>query len=1214
MPAIYNGSTAPTITSPELAWPARPIARPSPLSTPSTERFDDSSTSYYPSRQASSSKTISLSPDDRKPRKSSIKGKEKAFDNFELRIQSDQNDDEEKEEEGKKQIERNYGPPKKPLPPNQLGRIAQSFGIIIPNLPQSLPNSDTINSPNSRRPISPASPSLNFPTIPLNKTKGGLSPTPLSKQPPTRSTPFLLSVIPPLCLLPPQSSTSKSPEEIRRRDKKWRRGRLLPLQPTLGSMLVCIAREYGLPSTIGISIYLVLPGRSKKPSRGLVEEEGSSSSAESSYTSSDIDEPSGPLISSSTWSTLFSSHLIQLASGRAGTTVYGDSRSSTPSQTPIKNGLYDNNDPMSELPPSPSSMIRMKTSTSQPTTLYQHKHLMRRSKSTEPPELTHSHSSNLSTSSSSASNILPPTPASASLSTITVTNFSVSSSSSNPAINPIVGTIEFDIDTDEAIWFENFRSSSRSRSRNATQPHSQNKHKRSLTSENGMKELSLVNKVSDERPRFIKDLDVDDVVKHDEHDSEETHVEVDSQQDVTLISSNTEEGEHAINGDSHGDMLKADDKRIDDLLASPINLAPDEKIELDQTTRLQVQEILDKRGSGLVMAEQLDDLEKMMRQLSPREIRLTSPRLLTPRMAAKVANLTLPAVPRRSNSKTAPTSSPLAGGFTSPNPDEFDGGHAPEEEESDKSQPHSARSNGTFGSNIHLETKTQPELEDNAVKDEDQFQPPRPAWPAVKHGSPGSPTINEYFSRPSFSSQSSHLPSQAKPQQQRNVSSPASIPISSETLQRMKDEQESSATNSNVTAKSSDWIPRRPARPPSPKLENQPNLSHTLSPELVDFLHRSPPPNSDSINSPSNNGVVGIMTSPEERKRSRSGSISLKGLRNQMSAKNLGQMFKHHNSVNDNLDNTNLPSPPLPKQKETIGLFKSGLPSENEMKFGGQSGFINNNNNNNGAGIRSVSSPIPNSANSEFGPPLSVQQQQQASSPEQPSQSHITSNGSGNGKSKFTSRIWGFRNHSDKNDKDKTSNNTIAKGSKRNPSIDGSGSIKISEPITSTFIHKDSFDSAANPNPNINMSMPDSANSVNSLQQQQQIGLGHGRLPSSSIPISQNPNLPTIQQQPASPNPNPSPNPQSPRSIKRKPVPGSQSTSSNLNNLVEPQNPQEEGKEEEEKEEELIVKNSMSLNSMASFVLEDAPRGRRGGIVSANTEQHPRDLMLGQAK
>ncbi|WVF68638.1 hypothetical protein IAT40_003408 [Kwoniella sp. CBS 6097] len=1094
----HNGSTAPVVTSPLIAWPARPSTRSSPMSTPSSETFDNASPSY-PSRGASSSSATAFSDG----RWSSPKGKERAFEPPQVRV--DEHDDEEERE-------RHYGPPKKPLNPHQLGRIAQSFGVIIPHLPQQ----PTPISPTIQQPLSPASSSSQT-AIPI--PKGRLSPL-LGSQAPTRPSPFLLSVIPPLSLLPPTSAAT--PEQAHKRAKKWRRGRLLPLQPTLGSMLVCIAREYGLPSTVGLGVYLVLPGGL---SRG---DAGSSSSAGSSY-SSEGDEPSGPLISSSTWSTLFAPHLVQAASTSLA------SRCSTPSHTPVK-GTAGHLDADAPYPPSPLSMA-LKSSHSQPSSLGRRPKI--RSLSTEPltkPPVI-SHSSHPSTSSSAA--ILPPTPASLG-----------TSYASAPSPNPIVGTIEFDIDMDEATWFEDWRKSG-----------GMSRHKRTMTTTasegaRGMKELELVNKAADERPRFLKDLDVNRPTPERRRLSVEAH----SHQVVSASASFSEFSDDvALNDEekmeqrrgSEG-MLAVDDIKAKDLLASPIELELGDEAEsqgpLDATTTLQVQEILDKRGSGLIMADQLDDLEKIMRQLSPREIRLTSPRLLTPRMAAKVANLALPAVPRRNVAKPAP--SPLAGGFVSPNPNNTD---FDRDADIESSVPNSATgSTHTFGSTLtHDQDPAHPRADDEdakAISSGAEYEPPKPSWPAVPHGaeSPGSPcSIQEFFVRPALS-------------QQRNVSSPAAI--SNETMQRMQSEKPTTKPPA-----ASEWVPRRPARPPSPKLEHQRTLSHTLSPELVDFLHRSPPQQSQAQIAPAL--VADEVISPEGpgRKTRRSGSISLKGLRHQMSARNIGHMWK----------NDAASSPPMPgREKETVGLFKGALDTESSSSFPGLQIHPSQ-------GQRSISNPILGSTSStqnDFGPPLPVPTHDSIDAPHSTSSNSLPHSSKGG---RFTSKIFGFRKHdhsSSASTSTASSDREKEKRSRRQPSHDsgagsaaGAASLNISPPIASSFVHAQtqgvrSYSFEATPE---SATLPQNHSAV------QHQALGHGRPNHAHSPSFSNGNgngqgsgIPPSPHIPASPN-----TPASPHSVRRKPVPGVGVGSADASNAV---------------------KNSMSLGSMASFVLEDPPKGRRG--------------------
>ncbi|WWD20112.1 hypothetical protein CI109_104587 [Kwoniella shandongensis] len=1066
-----NGSTAPTITSPFLAWPSKPIARDSPLSPPSTSKFDEPSTSY-PSFYDSPTKSNGTM----ERRQSSSKGKERATDTPELRVMGELEDGEQSQRRDRK-----YAPPNKPLQPHQLGRIAQSFGIVIPHLSR-LPSPTSPSS--SSRPLSPSS--ATSPSM-ASLNKGRLSPL-LSASAPTRPTPYLLSVIPPLTLLP-TASTSTS-EQNHQRERKWRRGRLLPLQPTLGSMLVCIAREYGLPSTVGLGVYLVLPSTLASGRGG-----GSSSSAVSDYSSED-GEPSGPQISSSTWSTLFSSHLMP---SHNNTTI--TSRSSTPSHTPEKRSGQLGRD--ISFPPSPLSLLQAKAQGSG------HKPKVR-SLSTEPspskPPIL-SHSAHPSTSSSSN---VPPTPAS-------VGALSFSATASTP--NPIVGSIEFDIDLDEATWFEEWKRSGK-----------QSRHKRSMTAEGGMKQLNLVRKQQDERPRFLKELDVNRPTPEPERFSgkggNETvsasasfygFTDTDAGAEETAASSDDHHGEDQTMVDEVVSLLKAEGVTQEDLLASPATVSI-EDVDADTAGNAvnpavrKVQAILDKRGSGIVMSEQLDDLEKIMRQLSPRDIRLTSPRLLTPRMAAKVANvnLTLPEVPKRGSSKHP--SSPLAGGFTAPAPVAF-----PKPPKGPAPPP----------------IETAPVQKARALEDAAELDP-RPVWPAVPFRSPGSPSsVHEFFARP--------------PPTQRNVSSPASI--SSETQKRMQAESEAA---SSTTTKASEWVPRRPARPPSPKLDHQRTLSHTLSPELVDLL-RSPP----AANATSPNGAPisppAVTEDRERRQRTRSGSMSLKGLRHQMSAKNLGQMWKN--------DKDAIPLPTQSSRGETVGLFKGGVDVEKSSFPGLREGQTSQ---------RSVSGPTPISASprtTEFGAIHENAIHVEASS----------RNSSLPGKSgKFTSKIFhpsfgfGSRKHEDATRSVSAGGGEkVDRGSKmsrRNPSHDGS--IQISGPIMSTFEHKiGSFTTASSTLPSTGEISPPSSAQANGMRPPPPPSApGHTRTLSHqgvSVPL----------QQPSSPRVTPA-SPHSPggKSVRRKPVPGVG---------------MDDG-------QEAMMKSSMSLGSMASFVLEDAPKGRRG--------------------
>jgi len=159
-----------------------------------------------------------------------------------------------------------------------------------------------------------------------------------------------------------------------------------------------------------------------------------------------------------------------------------------------------------------------------------------------------------------------------------------------------------------------------------------------------------------------------------------------------------------------------------------------------------------------------------MRQLSPKEIRLTSPREMTPRMAAKVATLQFPpALPPRTKHLNNPPPLP-------------------------------PRSNIRPAKSPLVNSFTDPDLDVNG--NSQMPMPSRTAWPAVpyaKHSeSPGSPQLDEYFRPPT-------RPSLDVPGARKNS-------FSEETRKRMEAEQ---ADSKPMTT---EWKPRRPARPPSPNI------------------------------------------------------------------------------------------------------------------------------------------------------------------------------------------------------------------------------------------------------------------------------------------------------------------------------------------------------------------------------------------------------------
>lgn len=248
-----------------------------------------------------------------------------------------------------------------------------------------------------------------------------------------------------------------------------------------------------------------------------------------------------------------------------------------------------------------------------------------------------------------------------------------------------------------------------------------------------------------------------------------------------------------------------------------------------------------------------------MRQLSPREIRVTSPRALTPRMAAKVAaarlqadSLSLPANPR------AKPSSPLAASHTF--------------ERAPPLPPRPAPAAAAATAAVPKQKTEEAPLT-------------RPAWPAVPFGSPDSPNIDEVF----------------RPQ---NVQAG----VSAETLRRMQ--------ASPPKVPTTDWKPVRPPRPQSPDLTSfghNRTLSHTLSPELLDHLRS---PDAAAMSSPDGEATTKDKEG-KPRLRGRAASVSMRGIRKRISGKNLHMQWGEKDK--EKKDDV----PAMPRENEApVGLFR----------------------------------------------------------------------------------------------------------------------------------------------------------------------------------------------------------------------------------------------------------------------------------------------------
>ncbi|KAH9929750.1 uncharacterized protein B0H18DRAFT_1117299 [Fomitopsis serialis] len=158
-----------------------------------------------------------------------------------------------------------WAPPRSPLPPHRLAKLANALGVPTP-LPAGHAYTLSLSSPPW-----PSSSS----TSPAASDHFRRSPTPSAASVQTytssaSSTKYLLHVIPPphlphdidavddSDLLPPPAGASGY-------HTQFGRGVLVPVYSTLSSQLSAIAKEYALPSTAGLILYLVLTSTSSKP-------------------------------------------------------------------------------------------------------------------------------------------------------------------------------------------------------------------------------------------------------------------------------------------------------------------------------------------------------------------------------------------------------------------------------------------------------------------------------------------------------------------------------------------------------------------------------------------------------------------------------------------------------------------------------------------------------------------------------------------------------------------------------------------------------------------------------------------------------------------------------------------------------------------------------------------------------------------------------------
>ena len=364
-----------------------------------------------------------------------------------------------------------WAPPRAPLPPHRLAKLANALGVPTP-LPAAHAYTVSLTSP----------PWPSSSTSPAFSDHFRRSPTPSAASVQTfTSTPssskYLLHVIPPphlphdydgadeLDFLPPPSGASGY-------HTQFRRGVLVPVYPTLSSQLAAIAKEYALPSTAGLILYLILTSGAPKPD-------------------AEPEEEPGPRISEDIWRHIW--HRVVRAdredslspgprqlglgigtSSPASPSLLQEVASSSSSLRPLMSpGRIDVSQPSFPMTPSPSTAS--------------HSVFSSQSELETPESMT-----SVSAGPDGAPDELP------------------LPGLRSPALIPILAKVEFDIDRRKAGWYEPWV-----RSRRAKRPESR---KRSLSRTDGEPssadgerrapfDLALVERMNDDRPAFLRERD-----------------------------------------------------------------------------------------------------------------------------------------------------------------------------------------------------------------------------------------------------------------------------------------------------------------------------------------------------------------------------------------------------------------------------------------------------------------------------------------------------------------------------------------------------------------------------------------------------------------------------------------------------------------------------------------------------------------------------------
>ncbi|KAG1904601.1 uncharacterized protein F5891DRAFT_1103542 [Suillus fuscotomentosus] len=350
-----------------------------------------------------------------------------------------------------------WAPPRAPLPPHRLAKIANALGVSMPS--PAGPNSSSSYLSAS---FPGASPTISHTDLPWRVTTPSTASTHhVGSFASSSQSKFLLHVIPPLHLLHDFDASDPlepaPPPNASGYHTQFRRGTLVSLQPSLHAQLNAIAKEYALPSTIGLILYLITTSPQSRQNSPMPYATPNSGNE-------DAEEP-GPRISEEIWKHIWGR---VLKAEREESLALSRGQGSSPFGLGL--GLDSTGQPNLRPLVTPT---RTETPQPQPIT-----YPITPSSTTSSVSDLRSHSKSTPLSSSSLTHSEPDTPDTSRSSDHEILGIGLPGLNS-PSIIPILAKVEFDIDRRRATWYEpwlrgrRMTHAKRAESRQSNQSHSQ---------------------------------------------------------------------------------------------------------------------------------------------------------------------------------------------------------------------------------------------------------------------------------------------------------------------------------------------------------------------------------------------------------------------------------------------------------------------------------------------------------------------------------------------------------------------------------------------------------------------------------------------------------------------------------------------------------------------------------------------------------------------